>query len=114
MSYAVRQIKTKINIRQGDYGFQYTENDRVISFSVERIIDESKFFGFGVAQKLNLKLIDKDRELSFRTGDRIDIEMKEIKGCKSRCIKETKDYDIEKCIVCGQKAKHEVTWGIQY
>ena len=27
---------------------------------------------------------------------------------------ETKDYEDEKCIVCGEKAKHKVVWGIQY
>ncbi len=43
-----------------------------------------------------------------------EVKMKEIKGCKSRCIKETKDYDNEICVVCGKKAKHKVVWGIQY
>ena len=40
--------------------------------------------------------------------------MKEIKGTKSRCIVETEDYENEKCVVCGKKAKHNVVWGIQY
>ena len=40
--------------------------------------------------------------------------MKEIKGTKSRCIVETKDYENETCVVCGKKAKHNVVWGIQY
>ena len=43
-----------------------------------------------------------------------ELKMKEIKGTKSRCIVETKDYEDEKCIVCGEKAKHKVVWGIQY
>jgi len=43
-----------------------------------------------------------------------ELKMKEIKGCKSRCIKEEKDYEIQTCIVCGNKAKYEVVWGIQY
>ena len=41
-------------------------------------------------------------------------KIKEIKGTKSRCIVETKDYETEKCVCCGKKAKHKVTWGIQY
>jgi prolyl-tRNA synthetase len=40
--------------------------------------------------------------------------VKEIRGTKSRCISETKDYEEETCIVCGKKAKHNVVWGIQY
>ena len=43
-----------------------------------------------------------------------ELKMKEIKGTKSRCILESKDYENEKCVVCGKNAKHEVVWGIQY
>ena len=43
-----------------------------------------------------------------------EFKMKEIRGTKSRCIIESKDYETEKCVVCGKKAKHKVTWGIQY
>lgn len=43
-----------------------------------------------------------------------ELKMKEIRGTKSRCIVESKDYKEEKCIVCGKKAKHEIVWGIQY
>ncbi len=43
-----------------------------------------------------------------------ELKMKEIKGTKSRCITESKDYEYEKCIVCGKNAKHKVVWGIQY
>ena len=43
-----------------------------------------------------------------------ELKMKEIKGTKSRCILESKDYKNEKCVVCGKNAKHEVVWGIQY
>ena len=43
-----------------------------------------------------------------------EIKMKEYRGCKSRCISETKDYETETCIACGKKAKHKVVWGIQY
>ena len=43
-----------------------------------------------------------------------ELKMKEIRGTKSRCIIESKDYEEEKCIVCNKKAKHKVVWGIQY
>ncbi len=43
-----------------------------------------------------------------------ELKMKEIKGTKSRCILETREYTTEKCVVCGKKAKHKVAWGIQY
>ena len=47
-------------------------------------------------------------------GDRACEErIKEIKGCKSRCITEEPLID-GKCVCCGKKAKHHVIWGIQY
>ena len=47
-------------------------------------------------------------------GDRACEErIKEIKGCKSRCITEEPLID-GKCVCCGKEAKHHVIWGIQY
>lgn len=43
-----------------------------------------------------------------------ELKMKEIKGCKSRCILENEEVHDEKCVVCGDKAKYIVMWGIQY
>ena len=40
-------------------------------------------------------------------------KIKEIKGCKSRCIIDEKAID-DKCVCCGKKAKYHVIWGIQY
>jgi len=40
--------------------------------------------------------------------------IKEIKGCKSRCILENAPKLDEKCVCCGKEAKHHVVWGIQY
>ena len=40
-------------------------------------------------------------------------KIKEIKGCKSRCIVDDEAID-EKCVCCGKKAKYHVIWGIQY
>lgn len=52
---------------------------------------------------------------SYWCGDEAcELKMKEIKGTKSRCILETRDYNTEKCVVCGKKAMHKVAWGIQY
>lgn len=47
-------------------------------------------------------------------NEECELRMKEIKGTKSRCIIESKDYENETCVVCGKKAKHKVVWGIQY
>ena len=41
-------------------------------------------------------------------------KIKEIKGCKSRCIVEDGEKIDDKCVCCGKDAKHHVIWGIQY
>ncbi len=40
-------------------------------------------------------------------------KIKEIKGCKSRCITDEPPID-DKCVCCGKKADKHVIWGIQY
>ena len=42
-----------------------------------------------------------------------ELKMKEIKGLKSRCIKDEK-LITGKCVCCGRDAKHLVIWGLQY
>ena len=39
--------------------------------------------------------------------------IKEIKGCKSRCIVENGEKIDDKCVCCGKEAKHHVIWGIK-
>lgn len=41
-------------------------------------------------------------------------KIKEIKGCKSRCIMEDAKPIDNKCVCCGKQAKYHVIWGIQY
>ena len=41
-------------------------------------------------------------------------KIKEIKGCKSRCILENEKKIDDKCVCCGEEAKHHVIWDIQY
>lgn len=43
----------------------FNNHDRVKQLTVERIGDTTKFFGFGVCQKANLHLVDKDREIDI-------------------------------------------------
>ena len=42
-----------------------------------------------------------------------ELKIKELKGCKSRCITE-EALITGKCVCCGREAKHHVIWGIQY
>ena len=42
-----------------------------------------------------------------------ELKMKEIRGCKSRCITDG-ELISDKCVVCGKPANKNVIWGIQY
>ena len=42
-----------------------------------------------------------------------ELKVKEIKGCKSRCIVDEELVD-GKCVVCGKDAKYHLIWGLQY
>ena len=46
-------------------------------------------------------------------SEECEMKIKEIRGCKSRCIVEENLVD-GKCVCCGKEAKHHVIWGIQY
>ena len=43
-----------------------------------------------------------------------ELKIKEIKGCKSRCIVEDGEKIDDKCVCCGKPADKHVIWGIQY
>ena len=43
-----------------------------------------------------------------------EAKVKEIHGCKSRCIVEDGERIDDKCVACGREAKEHVIWGIQY
>lgn len=52
---------------------EYANTDKIISFDIQRVGEDSKFFGFGISQRLNLKLIDKERALAYTTAHSIKI-----------------------------------------
>lgn len=43
-----------------------------------------------------------------------EAKVKEIRGCKSRCIDPNGEKIDDKCVCCGKEAKYHVIWGIQY
>ena len=68
LTAAVRKIIAKVELYNGSALVNtFYHNDKLIDFTVERVGESSKFFGFGVGQKVNIKLIDKERELEITT-----------------------------------------------
>lgn len=74
ISSPVRKIGARVELYNGStllQIFQYT--DALKSFNIERV-GEGKFFGFGICHRLNVKLIDKDRQINITTANTIEIE----------------------------------------
>ena len=53
----------------------YTQNDAIKSINIDRVGDDSKFFGIGVTHKANIKLIDVKREISLTTDNYFKIQL---------------------------------------
>jgi hypothetical protein len=69
-----REIKAKIDLFDGTTKkATFTGSDNIKKFQIERAGEEGKFFGFGIGQKLELELLDKDRELNIVKGNTFDI-----------------------------------------
>lgn len=50
----------------------FKHDDALQSFKAERIGENGKFFGFGVSQKLTVKLVDKERQIEVIKGQILD------------------------------------------
>lgn len=69
-----REIKAKIDLFDSTTKkATFTGSDKIKKFQIERAGEEGKFFGFGVSQKLELELLDKDRQLNIVKGNTFDI-----------------------------------------
>lgn len=62
----VRHVKGRVELHEGSTLVQvFYPQDHLQSFKVERIGEDGKFFGFGVGQKLTVKLVDKERIINI-------------------------------------------------
>ena len=62
----VRKIQAKVELYEGSTLVNtYSYKDALISLSIERAGEENKFFGYGICQKLNFHLIQKQRLKHF-------------------------------------------------
>lgn len=76
ISASVRKIKAKVELYNGStLVATYTQADKVISFDIQRVGEDGKFFGFGICQRLNVHLIDVQRELDISTANAIKISL---------------------------------------
>ena len=70
----VRRIGARAELYNGSALVSiFNHTDALKEYTIERVGEESKFFGFGVCQKLNVKLIDRERALDITTANRFEI-----------------------------------------
>lgn len=49
------------------------QSDIIKSITIERVGEDSKFFGYGICHKLNIKIIDTNRQMNFTTAESLKI-----------------------------------------
>lgn len=70
----VRRIGARAELHNGSALVSiFNHTDALKEYTIERVGEESKFFGFGVCQKLNVKIIDRYRELDITTANHFEI-----------------------------------------
>lgn len=70
----VRNITGKVELYNGSTLLNtFNHNDALSSLTVSRVGDSSKFFGFGVCQKIEVKLIDKQRAFDINTSQNLKV-----------------------------------------
>lgn len=80
----VRKLSAKVELYNGStLAATYTSTDILKSIDIERVGEDSKFFGFGVSSKYNIKLIDRYRELNITTAHSFKIYLGIISHEKS-------------------------------
>ena len=67
---SVRSVKGKVEFfLDSTLAYTFLATDKLISFEVERVAEEGKFFGYGYCQKAIVKLIDVERQVNISTAN---------------------------------------------
>ena len=74
LSNPVRRLKARVELLEGSTLLNiFTYEDALKEVTVERVGEASKFFGFGICQKLNVKLLDPTRQINITTANRLEV-----------------------------------------
>lgn len=69
----VRRVKGRVELYEGSTLLDtYNATDRLKSFTIERTTNENKFFGYGICQKLQVKLRDKERAINITKSNSLE------------------------------------------
>lgn len=73
---SVRSIAAKVEFyTDSTLAYTFNSTDKLVDFSIERVAEEGKFFGYGYCQKITIKLIDVNREVNITTAHSIKVSI---------------------------------------
>ncbi len=62
----VRKIIAEVELYQGSTLVKtFKHDDVLVNFSIERVVEENKFFGVGICQHIKVTILDREREVDF-------------------------------------------------
>lgn len=64
----VRTLSAQIEVFNADNDYTFKSSDKLKEFTIERMGDSNKFYGYGVAQKLNFKIRNEDNDINLDTS----------------------------------------------
>ena len=73
-------VMAYLNNADGSTAEIWTNEDKITSMTYERVGNESKFYGYGICQKVNLKVIDRERAYNPDTSQYLKILIGNEKG----------------------------------
>lgn len=69
-----RSIKARVELLEGSTLLKtFSHGDHLKDFTVSREGDPSKVFGYGICQKLEVKLLDRNREINIVKGQKLEV-----------------------------------------
>ena len=120
VTVARRDTREKIDIKLEELNADYISNllETIQKDMYDRALDRQNKLTYEAHNLEDMKnILNKQPGFihAMWCGDeKCENKIKEIKGCKSRCIVEDGEKIDDKCVCCGKDAKHHVIWGIQY
>lgn len=71
---SARSIKARVELLEGSTLLKtFSHGDHLKEFTVSREGDSTKIFGYGICQKLEVKLLDRDREINILKGQKLEV-----------------------------------------
>lgn len=72
----IRKLGANVELYKGStLANSFYHYDKIKEITIDRVGEDSKFFGFGICQKATAKILDNNREIDITTDDSINIKL---------------------------------------